>query len=114
MPIHDFHGGSRLGPGRKGLGVKVDRDEDWVDPIIGARYGFEMFDKWHLRLYGDIGGFGIESDHALNAEAMLRYRFGRMFSLKFGYRYLKVEFQDNELVYDASLAGFLLGLGIRF
>ena len=87
---------------------------DWIDPFAGIVYSAALASRLDLSLRGDIGGFGIESDHALNAEAMLRYRFGRMFSLKFGYRYLKVEFQDNDLVYDASLAGFLLGLGIRF
>jgi len=67
-----------------------------------------------LSLRGDVGGFGIQSDIALNAEAMLRYQFGDTFSFKFGYRYLKVEFEDSNLLYDISLDGFLFGLGIRF
>lgn len=87
---------------------------DWIDPFAGIVYSTAPASRLDLSLRGDIGGFGIESDHALNAEVMLRYRFSRMFSFKFGYRYLKVDFKDNNLAYDASLAGFLLGLGIRF
>jgi hypothetical protein len=45
---------------------------------------------------------------------MLRYQFGKTFSAKFGYRYLKVKFEDSTLVYDVSLDGFLFGLGINF
>lgn len=86
----------------------------WFDPFIGVIYSPAVADKLFLSLRGDIGGFGIESDRAINAEAMLRYQFGDTFSFKFGYRYLKVEFKDNPLVYDVSLDGFLFGLGIRF
>ena len=87
---------------------------DWIDPFIGVVYAPALTDKLYLSLRGDVGGFGIESDIAVNAEAMLRYQFGDTFSFKFGYRYLKVEFEDSSLVYDISLDGLLFGLGIRF
>lgn len=86
----------------------------WIDPFIGLIYSPALTNKLYLSLRGDIGGFGIESDHATNAEAMLRYQLGNTFAVKFGYRYLKVEFKDNNLVYDVSLDGFLFGLGVRF
>lgn len=87
---------------------------DWIDPFVGVVYMPALTDKWYLSLRGDVGGFGIESDVAVNAEAMLRYQFGDTFSFKFGYRYLKVDFEDSSLVYDISLDGILFGLGIRF
>ncbi len=87
---------------------------DWIDPFIGVIYAPALTNKWYLSLRGDVGGFGIESDIAVNAEAMLRYQFGETFSFKFGYRYLKVKFDDSSLVYDISLDGLLFGLGIRF
>ncbi len=87
---------------------------DWVDPFVGVVYMPALTNKWYLSLRGDVGGFGIESDVAVNAEAMLRYQFGDTFSFKFGYRYLKVDFEDSSLVYDISLDGILFGLGIRF
>jgi len=67
-----------------------------------------------MALRGDLGGFSIESDMAINAEAMFRYKMGDTFSLKFGYRYLKVKFGDTDFLYDISLDGLQLGLGIRF
>lgn len=87
---------------------------DWIDPFVGVVYTPALTEKLYLSLRGDVGGFGIQSDTALNAEAMLRYQFGDTFSFKLGYRYLKVEFEDNTLLYDISLEGFLFGLGIRF
>jgi len=87
---------------------------DWTDPFIGVIYTPALTSKLYLGLRGDVGGFGIESDLAVNAEAMLRYQFGDTFSFKFGYRYLKVKFDDSSLVYDISLDGLLFGLGIAF
>ena len=87
---------------------------DWIDPFVGVVYSPALSERLGLLLRGDIGGFGIESDRAVNAEVMLRYQFGKTFSCKFGYRYLEVEFKDNNFIYDISLDGFLFGLGIRF
>ena len=87
---------------------------NWIDPFIGVIYSSSLANKLTLSLRGDVGGFGIKSKLALNAEAMLRYRLGNTFSFKFGYHYLKVDFEDNSLVYDVSLDGFLFGLGINF
>ena len=86
----------------------------WFDPFIGVIYLPALTNKLSLSLRGDVGGFGIESERAMNAEAMLRYQFNNTFSFKFGYRYMKVDFKENSLVYDVSLGGLQFGLGIRF
>ena len=86
----------------------------WLDPFIALIYSTSLSNKLSLSLRGDVGGFGIESELAVNAEAILHYQFGKTFSCKFGYRYLRVDFEDNSLVYEVSLDGLLFGLGIRF
>jgi opacity protein-like surface antigen len=45
---------------------------------------------------------------------MIGYQISNTFSVKFAYRYLKVKFEDGGFLYDISLDGFQLGLGIRF
>lgn len=87
---------------------------DWIDPFVGVIYSPALTKRMSLSLRGDIGGFGIESERALNGEAMLRYQFSKAFSFKFGYRYIEVEFKENDFIYDISLDGFQFGLGIRF
>jgi len=93
---------------------KPEGNVNWFDPFVGVIYTFHFKDKFSMTLRGDLGGFGIESDTAVNAEAMLRYQFGNTLSAKFGYRYLKVKFEDSSFVYDIGLDGFMLGLGIKF
>ena len=93
---------------------KPDQSVTWIDPFVGVIYARPLKGNFQVSLRGDLGGFGIESDMAVNAEAMFRYQMGNTFSIKFGYRYLKVKFDEDVFLYDISLDGFLLGLGIRF
>ena len=39
-----------------------DGGDDWVDPIVGARWMPQISEDWFLILRGDIGGFGVSSD----------------------------------------------------
>jgi len=96
------------------LNRKPERSVTWLDPFVGIIYTRPLTGSLDVALRGDIGGFGIESDRAVNAEAMLHYQMSDTFSLKFGYRYIKVTFEDTDFLYDISLDGFQLGLGIRF
>jgi len=96
------------------LNRKPEQSVTWIDPFAGVIYTRPLKGNFHVSLRGDLGGFGIESDMAVNAEAMFRYQMGNTFSIKFGYRYLKVKFDEDVFLYDISLDGFLLGLGIRF
>lgn len=82
--------------------------------FIALIYSTSLSNKLSLYLRGDVGGFGIESELAVNADAVLRYQLGKTFSCEFGYRYLRVDFEDNSLVHDVSLDGLLFGSGIRF
>jgi hypothetical protein len=85
---------------------------DWFDPFVGVIYSRSLADKFHMALRGDLGGGN--SDLAVNAEAMFRYQFNKAFSVKFGYRYLKVQFKETDFIYDLSVDGVLLGVGIQF
>ncbi len=96
------------------LNQKQEGSADWFDPFVGLIYTQPLKRNFGIYIRGDVGGFGIESDLAVNAEVLLRYQFGNTVSAQFGYRYLKVDFSENNFVYDLTLDGFLFGLGLRF
>ena len=96
------------------LSRRPEQSATWIDPFAGVIYTQPLKGKFDMALRGDLGGFGINSDIAVNAEAEFRYQMSKTFSLKFGYRYLKVKFDDNDFLYDISLDGLKAGLGIRF
>jgi hypothetical protein len=45
--------------------------ENWVDPIIGLRGRFNLTRAFYLTGESDVGGFGIGSDIACQAQAAL-------------------------------------------
>lgn len=100
------------------LGQKIENDEDWVDPIIGARYGFNMTEKWHLRLYGDIGGFGVSSDFTWQGLGLLDFQPWKHLAVVAGYRAIGTDYTSgsgtDKFTYDVIVHGPLIGIDIRW
>lgn len=99
------------------VGITLDGDQNWVDPIIGLRYEYSLSDKWALRLYGDIGGFGVSSDFTWQAIFQIHYQPWENVSLVGGFRALGIDYESGsseEFSYDTTAYGPLVGLDIRF
>jgi hypothetical protein len=88
--------------------------KSWWDPVVGIRTTLPLAQNWSLLGYFDVGGFGVGSDITYQAIAGVTWQFGRHFSAKTGYRYLYQDFEEDGFVWDMSLQGFFVGLGIRF
>jgi hypothetical protein len=95
--------------------------KDWIDPIVGAKLVLPIAEDWHLMTWGDIGGFGVESDFTWSATGVIGYDF-TMFdlsaSLYAGYRALGQDYSEgsgsNEFVWDMVQHGPIVGLSISF
>ncbi len=111
------------------LSIEVDVDfdippisqsakKDLVDPIIGGRYKWKIADKWNLKLYGDIGGFGVGSDFTWQALGVVDFWPWQHVGFSAGYRALNYEFEDDEgattFELDLLLHGPILGVTFRF
>jgi opacity protein-like surface antigen len=86
----------------------------WWDPFIGARVLYPIADKWTLVGYGDIGGFDAGSNFAWQAIAGVNYEISKTLSAKVGFRILDMDYSDDTFGYNAYMAGFYAGVGIRF
>lgn len=98
-------------------GQTVDQSESWVDPIIGTRFALDLGERWTLSGEADIGGFGVGSDLAWNAQAFLGYEtslFGRPATLAAGYRALSQDYESGSFKWDVTMHGPVLGLALRF
>lgn len=102
---------------RPGLlpGRKVSNTEDWVDPLLGLK-GFSTLGDSQFFLSGGLllGGFGAGSDFMWDVNVNLGYQWTETFSTTLGYRYLKVDYEDNGFLYDVAQDGPTLGLSWRF
>lgn len=107
---------STLGAGS----INPQVDEDWVDPVIGAKAQIPMSEKFDLVLRGDIGGFGIASDFTSNITAGFHYRFTDMISLDVLYKALWVDYETGTsgfpgyFSYKTVTHGPILGLLFEF
>ena len=91
---------------------RVDKDKDWVDAMLGARYIWTITDKWDFVARGDISFGG--SELAYNFAGLFNYQPWKHVSLLFGYRYMDVDYEDGSgadlFKYDVTMYGPLLGL----
>jgi hypothetical protein len=89
--------------------------EDWFDPIIGLKGLAPLGEsKFFVSGFVIIGGFDVGSDFMWDANLNLGYRWTETFSTLFGYRYLDVDYEDSNFLYDVAQDGLILGLSWRF
>jgi hypothetical protein len=93
-------------------GLIVEATERWIDPIIGTRVIADIGKRWRVHGYGDLGGFGISSDFTWQLLGTIGYEIGGGTVLRFGYRHLDVDFEneDDGFVFDADTGGWILGV----
>ncbi|NNK93335.1 MAG: hypothetical protein HKP41_03190 [Desulfobacterales bacterium] len=100
------------------LGVNLDGNQDWVDPIVGLRYNYAFSDKWSLQLYGDIGGFGASSDFTWQGMALIDFQPWKNIAFVAGYRGIGTDYETgsgvDKFTYDTTVHGPLIGLDIRW
>lgn len=100
-------------------GVKVSLDaalipgpagndsRSFVDPIIGVYHQQTFDNQWGVMMRGDIGAGS--SEMMVNASLAGTYQFTETFTLVFGYRYLKIDFEDDDFLIDLSIQGYAVG-----
>jgi hypothetical protein len=96
-----------------GIGQDLSRDVSWTDPILGLLYRYPFSERWGLRLYGDIGGFGVGSDFTWQGLALLTYQPWKNVAFALGYRALGTDYSSDgsdAFTYDATTHGPLFGI----
>jgi hypothetical protein len=96
----------------------LEADKSWLDPIVGVRYAASFDERWSCNVRADVGGFGIGSDFAWNASALVGYEVSRVTRLFLGYRALAFDFADGSgserVEYDVRLWGPIVGVSFCF
>lgn len=82
-----------------------------TDGFVGLRGQVRFNDNWFLPYYADIGTGG--SDLSYQFYAAIGYRFG-WGDIRFGYRHIGIEMDDDMIMEDLQLSGPVLGVGVRF
>jgi hypothetical protein len=93
----------------------VSNNKDWFDPWIGIK-GLSPLggSKFFISGGAGIGGFGAGSDLFWDVLINLGYQWTSGFSTTLGYRYLDVDYEKDDFLYDVAQDGLTLGLSWRF
>jgi hypothetical protein len=89
-----------------------DRDESWIDPIIGVRGLWDLDDRWSVTGYGDAGAGA--SDYTFQLYGALNVQMTELLRLSGGYRYYDVKYENDGFLYDIVQDGILLGASFDF
>ena len=65
--------------------------------------------NWEYYVQGDVGG-GNTVDSAWQVALGTAYHYSEMYAFSAGYRYLDIDHDDNNFVFDGNLEGILIGL----
>lgn len=100
------------------LSGTADSNHAWIDPIVGLRYHDDLGEHWSVHARADVGGFGVGSELAWNASALLGYRFSPWCAAVLGYRALSLDFESgsgsDRLAYDLTMNGPIIGVSFSF
>lgn len=96
-------------------GQEKSNTEDWFDPLVGLKgMSFLGGSKFFISGGLAVGGFGVGSDFMADAWANLGYQWTRTFGTTVGYRYLDVDYEKDDFLYDIAQQGLVLGLVWQF
>jgi len=92
----------------------ASRTEKWVDPIVGVNLSIPFTKRIGAGVLADIGGFGVGSDLAWEVMPVIGLSLNDMITLRAGYRWLDVDYDKDDFLFDAMTQGWLAGLGFKF
>ncbi|WP_147235131.1 hypothetical protein [Ruegeria sp. A3M17] len=105
--------------GGPGPGANLGGTEAWWEPVIGARYAWQINDRWTGGASIDAGGFGVNGDDLQwSATLGADYSLGDRGSIKLGLRYYSIDYSttrsDGEFAYDVDQFGPFIGYTLSF
>lgn len=96
------------------LPLKYQSTSRFIDPIVGARYRYELTPRLSAIGYVDIGGFGVGSRLAWQAFGTLNYELAQNMYASIGYRHIAVDYRKSGRRLNINMSGPILGFSYQF
>ena len=94
--------------------ISGEVEDDWFDPVIGARGVWEFSQHFGVEGFAFYGGFGVSSDELYDLYGAGHIRFNDLFTASLGWRHFTDKFSGELVDYEISFSGPLIGLEFRF
>ena len=89
-----------------------EESKGWVDGFVGARVVVPVAERWSFVGYGDVGAGG--SDLTWQALIGGSYKVSDTGDIRFGYRFLAVDYEKDAFRWDMDTKGLYAGYTFRF
>lgn len=96
------------------FGVNAKSSISIVDPILAVRLNKSLTPRWSALVYGDVGGFGVDSKSTWQVVGTVNYKLQDALYVSAGYRYLSLDYRRKGTLIDIHMAGPLLGMSWQF
>jgi hypothetical protein len=101
--------------------IRGSNNKSWTDPIIGARFNFDLTKSWQLTFAGDVGGTNVTSDYSYNVMGLIGFKpqtILKSTTWYLGYRLLDQKYtygaSSNYFMWDMKLKGPMAGVAFTF
>lgn len=91
-------------------GLDHSQTVDWTEPLLGMRGRAPLTRDLAVVASADVGGFGLGSDLTTQALVGLSWAMAERFDAELGFRYMKIDYDKGDLVYDMENEGPYLGM----
>ena len=102
-------------------GPTLGGSEDWFEPLIGARFVWQLNDEWAFMVRGDASGFGVgnASDLTWNLMGGAAWSISDRFTLQFAYKFQSIDYDNDargpdQIGIDMDLHGPYVGFSFSF
>jgi len=104
-----------------GITLQKSENQNWTDPILGAKFIYAMTKAWSLTFAGDLGGTNTSSDYSYNIFGAVGYTPQTMWTnttTYLGYRILDQHYVTGSGTgyynWNMKLTGPVFGVAFRF
>ena len=94
--------------------ASAQSNTSFVDPIVAARWRYDIAPRWSALLYADMGGLSVGSKFTWQIQGSVNYQVKENIYLSLGYRQLSVDYRDGGKRLDFSQSGPIVGATFRF
>jgi hypothetical protein len=95
-------------------GRTIDGDDTWVDPVVGVRGRVDVVGDAFVNGWAYVGGFGAGSDIMADLFGGVGYAWTDRIETTLGYRWMRVDRDTDDFLYDVRQGGLIAGLTYRF
>jgi|SRR5688572_22964604 len=96
-------------------GFDTSARKTWAAPVVGLKGNVNLSRRFFLGGKFDIGGAGIGADLTTQLFGGAGFRITKNIALVGGYRWLQVDYDDDEgFIFDTQMSGLLFGVKFSF